>query len=242
MKKSIIILVLLVMTVILFACASKPMVPSETDEPKVSDNESVDIADTEEPKVRDTEEADTAETEPSVDVIESEGLPIPKDGTEFYFSSGAGAWYSSLILNKDGSFTGSYHDSEMGAVGEGYPHGSVYTSEFSGRFTNIEKINSYSYRMTLEYVETEKPAGEEWIEEERRYVASEPFGIAGGEEFIFYLPETPAKEAEGAFLTWWPLRYWQIDEYGNFTGEPDTTLDCYGIHNVKGGYGFFEYK
>ena len=221
MKKFMSVFILFVMMFLLSACTPEPMIDPGPQ--------------------KETDIVGTTDTETTLDVItEVEGLPV-EDGTEFYFSSGAGAWYTSLILNEDGSFTGSYHDSEMGDVGEGYPHGSVYTSEFSGRFTNIEKINSYSYRMTLEYVETEKPAGEEWIEEERRYVASEPYGIAGGEEFILYLPETPAVAVEGPFLTWWPQRYGQIDDFGNFTGDPDTILSCYGIYNVTGGFGFFVY-
>ncbi|MEI3551359.1 MAG: hypothetical protein V8Q17_01855 [Acutalibacteraceae bacterium] len=51
------------------------------------------------------------------------------------------------IKQIDGSFEGSYHDSDMGFVGEGYPHGTVYICEFSGTFNNIQQIddNTYAY-------------------------------------------------------------------------------------------------
>ena len=37
----------------------------------------------------------------------------------FYFSSGAGAWGTEMDISADGSFTGNFHDSEMGDTGEG---------------------------------------------------------------------------------------------------------------------------
>lgn len=51
------------------------------------------------------------------------------------FSSGAGAWGTYFYLEKDGTFTGRFHDSEMGETGDGYPNGTVYISEFSGKFS-----------------------------------------------------------------------------------------------------------
>lgn len=63
------------------------------------------------------------------------------------FSSGAGAWATSITLNRDGSFEGSYHDSDMGFIGEGYPHGTVYICKFSGAFDNIQQIDDNTYAM-----------------------------------------------------------------------------------------------
>ena len=57
----------------------------------------------------------------------AENDPLPEDFPRgFIFASGAGAWGSSLSLWPDGTFTGSYHDSEMGENGEDYPNGTVY--------------------------------------------------------------------------------------------------------------------
>lgn len=63
---------------------------------------------------------------------------LPEDmPQDFVFSSGAGGWQTSLTLNRDGSFTGTYSDSEMGDQRDDYPHGTVYICEFSGQFSNL---------------------------------------------------------------------------------------------------------
>jgi hypothetical protein len=100
------------------------------------------------------------------------------------------------------------------------------------QFNNIEKINEYSYKMTLAEIATEKNTGEEWIEDEIRYIASDPYGIDGGTDFILYLPNTPITEVSEEFLSWWPYRYGQ-------QSDPKETLSCYGILNVATQNGFF---
>ena len=159
-------------------------------------------------------------------------LPLPEDTTKFYFSSGAGAWSTDLTLNKNGTFAGYFHDSNMGENGDEYPNGTVYISEFTGRFKNIEKVNDYSYKMTLVNLNTNEAIGKESIEEGTRYIYSEPYGIDGGTEFILYLPNTPIKELPEDFLFWWPLRYEQET-------NPKETLSRYGILNVATEEGFF---
>ena len=186
----------------------------------------------------DISENSTTETTSETNTIEDNQLPLPKESEEFSFLSGAGAWRTIITLNRDGTFTGWYLDSEMGEIGEDYPHGSAYTCTFSGKFVNIEKVNAYSYKMTLTDIKTEKAVGEEWIENEIRYVASEPYGLNDPineqecTEFIFYLPDTPIDQVPEEFLTWWPYRYTQET-------APKTTLSCYGILNVTTSFGFF---
>lgn len=163
----------------------------------------------------------------------AEGLP----GTfpmEFLFSSGAGGWGTTLTLYEDGTFEGAYHDSEMGDIGDGYPNGSVYVSVFSGKFGEIQKTDAYTWSMTLEELTTQNKPGEEWIEDEIRYVASEPMGVHGGETFLFYTPETPVTALTEDFLSWWPMRY--------LAEEAPETLSCYGINNLETGDGFFTFE
>ena len=152
--------------------------------------------------------------------------------SEFTFSSGAGGWGTFLTLNPDGSFQGSYHDSEMGDSGEGYPNGSVYVCEFQGRFEAITQINETTYSMTLTELTTKTENGKEWIEDEIRYIASEPYGLEAGRTFLLYTPETPVDGLSEEFLSWWPGRY-------ALEGEVPAALDCYGILNQEMGYGFF---
>lgn len=234
MKKLIAMLILLAMTVMLFACGAKPEEPADNDEPEVSDTESAD-SDT-----IDTEPADTDEvvTPTITEYEEGEVIPV-EDGTEFYFSSGASAWYTSVALNSDGSFEGEYSDFDASGVDENSPNGCYYVADFKGKFTNIKKLNDYSYSMTLEYVETEKLAGEEWIEDGTKFIAADAHGISG-KEFILYLPETPATETNADFLTWWRDYYQYSDENGEIT-DPTVTLDCYAIRNITDNFGFFAY-
>lgn len=164
---------------------------------------------------------------------ENVNLPLNQNGTEFTFSSGAGGWRTVIRLNSDGTFTGRYSDSEMGSTGEGYPNGSYYISEFSGKFVNIKKVNDYTYSMELADLKFAKTVGEEWIEDEILYIASEPYGLESGKEFIFYLPETPITAMNEEFQSWWPGRF-DFD-------APKSTMSCYGILNVETNYGFFTY-
>lgn len=157
-------------------------------------------------------------------------LPID-DSIEMIYSSGAGGWETIITLTKDGSFTGSYHDSEMGTTGEGYTNGTCYVSEFEGRFKQIRLEDDCTLSMVLDYVTLSRNAGEEWIEDEVRYVSSGAWGIAEGERFLFYTPDKPVSEVNTDILTWWR---------GN--AETDKTLGCYGLYNMAIGAGFFCYE
>lgn len=192
-------------------------IPDETTADNIKDEQSTKAPET--TKDEETTEAPTL-------------LPLPDSSMEFTFMSGAGAWRTVLFLNADGTFTGTYLDSEMGEAGDAYPNGSAYISNFSGRFTDIEKIHEFSYKMTLSELVTEKPVGEEWIENGIRYIASEPNGLSSGTEFAFYLPTTPIANMSEDFLFWWPLKFEHVT-------APKDTLSCYGIRNVATSDGFF---
>ena len=181
----------------------------------------------------------TAEPTPTQPApAEAELLPLPKESMEFAFLSGAGGWRTVMTLNRDGTFSGLYTDSEMGEIGKSYPKGSVYVCDFSGKFGEIEKINEYSFRLILTDISTANAVGEEWIEDEIRYVAADPNGLndplTGQDctEFILYLPDTPLDSVSEDFLFWWPLKYSQDT-------VPVTTLSCFGILNVTTSDGFF---
>ncbi|MBQ9931114.1 MAG: hypothetical protein IJO79_02075 [Firmicutes bacterium] len=154
---------------------------------------------------------------------------------DFVFSSGAGAWGTALTIYPDGSFVGEYHDSEMGDIGEGYPHGTVYTSKFSGHFDAITSIDKNSFSLKLGDLTLEKEPGEEWIEEQIRYISAEAHGVDGGEEFILYKPGTPVDGLNEDFLHWWPGSFVMEGE------EPLMELDCWGLWNVNTSDGFFTF-
>ncbi|MBQ1935524.1 MAG: hypothetical protein II351_01570 [Clostridia bacterium] len=157
-------------------------------------------------------------------------FPI-NEPTRFSFTSGAGAWSTELFLYPDGTFTGSFHDSNMGEIGDGYPHGTVYTSDFEGRFIITEKQDKNTYALSLaELTNKYEPKKDWWIEDQILYRASEPYGLEDGETFFLYTPKKATAELSEMFLSWWPLR---------FEKEQPEALGCYGIENVEGGSGFF---
>ena len=163
-------------------------------------------------------------------------LPLPEDGIDCMFASGTGGWSTVITVNRDGSFYGDFRDSEMGDRGEGYSQGTVYQCAFSGRFDNVEQLDEYSYKMTLVEFFMEQIPGEEWFEDDFRFVASDPYGLTamGGEiatEFVFYLPNTPKTHVSEDFLIWWPYRF---DE-----AAAEGTLLSYAIMNVSTYDGFF---
>lgn len=157
---------------------------------------------------------------------DASGIFAQSAGT-YYFSSGAGAWGTSLTLNADGSFEGSYHDSDMGSSGSGYV-ATVYYAEFQGRFKNPVAVNDYSYRMELDgEVEVDRSKGD-YIENKVRYRLADPYGMEVGHEFYLYQPGAPMSALPEGFINWIRM----------YAGKSSGNLPFYGIYNVEGGYGF----
>ena len=163
------------------------------------------------------------------DSQEQEEVSLPYDlPEEFVFSSGGGGWGTSLYMNNDGSFTGLFYDSNP------KPDVSEYCY-FKGSFSEISKINDYSYSMKLEDVgidsEHEPIAGEgrEWVLSDSIYGFDDE-----GMEYILYTPEAPVAELDEEFMSWASA----IDR-----SKITDTLNYYGIYDASGSghYGFFEY-
>ena len=148
---------------------------------------------------------------------------------EFVFSSGAGAWMTVLTLNADGSFSGQFHDSNMGELGKDYPNGTVYVCSFTGKFIDPVQLDGHSYRMQLTPPVLERPAGDMWIKDGIRYISSNPYGLDGGLDFVFYTPDTPVAGLDEEFLSWWPDR----------GSSAPITLNRCALWNVDAGTGFF---
>ncbi len=148
-------------------------------------------------------------------------------GLEWMFTSGAGAWYTTLEIGADGTFTGSFHDSEMGDAGDDFPYGSVYGCLFHGRMTMGEQVNAYTWSVHVDELELDEDQVPEAIEEGIRYVTSEPYGIKAGIDMQLYLPGTPVSELPEDFLFW-----------AHLIGEEAEALPYYGLYDVEGDAGF----
>lgn len=147
---------------------------------------------------------------------------------EFWFGSGAGAWYTLLYVNEDGTFHGEYHDSDMGDTGEGYPNGTYYVSDFRGKFTEPEKVDDDTYMVKIENMVLEQDPGKEEIKDEMKYVYSEPYGLDNANEFLIYLPGIAVSDLPEGFKSW-------MTSYGDEIGS---TLPFYGLYNVNAEEGF----
>lgn len=157
------------------------------------------------------------------------------NGVEMTFASGVGAWSSDLKFDANGVFYGSYHDSNMGDAGDGYD-ATIYICDYTGRFEIANIINSNSFTLRLVESTTENQVGEEWIEDNALYVASDPYGIKGGEEFILYLPGTPTSELTEDAINWYTAPRALGED------EMPATLPCYGLYNVTEGSAYYSYE
>ena len=140
----------------------------------------------------------------------------------FYFSSGAGAWGTTMELHDDGTFVGSYHDSNMGEDTDNYPGGTVYLCDFSGYFTDFRKVDDYTWSMRLASLSYDNAVGDNWADQGIHYIASEAYGVYGGDLFYLYLPGHPVDTLPEGYMSWARM-------YMGYEERP--TLGIYGIYN-----------
>ena len=153
----------------------------------------------------------------------------------FVFPSGVGAWDTQVSIAPDGSFAGTYHDSDMGDTGEGYPNGTEYICEFSGQFSQPTQVDDHTWSVQLESLSYDGTPETEEIQDGIRYVYSTPYGIEGGQEFLIYLPFTPVADLPEGFRSWVGSQL--VDADNNQLAE----LPFYGLYNVTTQEGFSGY-
>lgn len=190
---------------------------------------------TDDPEDRDPVEPETAPEPEPESPSEGDAFLESLSGT-YMFCSGAGAWSTDLTLLPDGSFTGLYHDSDMGDNDpEKYPGGTVYICQFSGRFIRPEKLDETTWSLKLDYLELDHRAdGTEEFADDVRYIYSEPYGLEGTETMTVYLPDTPAEGLSEDVL--WAARGpydWQATAEG--------TLGLTILYNEAQDHGFAQY-
>ena len=122
--------------------------------------------------------------------------------SEFTFSSGAGAWQTTLTIKADGTFNGEYYDFNAGSGGTEYPNGTKNLCEFSGAFAEIKKVNEYTYTMTANSVQYAEPVGKEYAEDGMKITCTEPSGFLSPTEITLYLPGAPMSSLPQEVLEW----------------------------------------
>ncbi len=141
-------------------------------------------------------------------------------GYEFDFSSGVGGWGTFIHVEADGSFSGAYHDMDMGdADPDKYPEGSMEWSAFSGKFTEPVKIDEQTYSLKIKEISYENEPGTEEIKDGCRYSYETAYGLDDAEELRLYLPGTPLNELSDEVRSW-------LDGSSNLQGD---TLESYAL-------------
>lgn len=120
----------------------------------------------------------------------------------YYFSSGAGGWGEEFNIERDGYFKGKYYDSDMGSNADAYPYGTFYSSNYSGYFDNLKKIDEYSYEMTMREIHYKDVPGTEEIKDGTRYIYTDAYCLGGTDTFKVYLPGTPLDILSEDILIW----------------------------------------
>lgn len=167
------------------------------------------------------------ESEPEDTVTESEPEPtqnvyIDDSTAVFEYTTGMGR-VTTVTVPADGRFKG-ISEELVYETGEDYPDGTVYICEFSGNFTDGVRLNENVYSMTVCFLTFEHEVGETYIENGKRYVCVEPYGIEEGITYYLYMPgaDIPSEDAEALEYT---------DMY--FTQNTTVPDDCYVLSSEK---------
>lgn len=157
----------------------------------------------------------------------------------YSFGSGVGAWGTVMKVNKDGTFSGSYHDSDMGATGDGYPYGSRAESNFTGKFKSAKKNSDGTYTLQCDAstFKIDGTVGESHIEDQIKVTISEPYGMEPCNEFTLYTDGTDLSTFSDAMKTW---------SNGYLIGNDVDTLNGKALLNVTSGadkgYTFYDFS
>lgn len=173
----------------------------------------------------------SAAIQPSNDISEPLFSQMP---STFYFMSGTGGWATTLQLNADGSFTGSFIDDDMGDTdSERYPNGTSYMCYFSGVFATPQKVDDYTYSTQLRSLDYMDP-GMESLENGIRNVTTTPYGLEAAYEITICLPGYPVENLSDEVMDW--LR---MTEFYENTPE---RLPFYMLINENEQFPFFSYQ
>ena len=157
---------------------------------------------------------------------------VLKDLPTFICTSGVGNSSIEIEIDDNGTFRGESSDLNMGEYGEDYPNGTIYTCKFNGKFTDIKKIDDFTYSMKMEEFSTEGMEGDEYISGDIKYIITEPYGMKKGEIYHLYLP--------GIEMDMLPLDYYEWISMVLYELEGEEQLPIYGLYNTEEDVSYFE--
>lgn len=151
---------------------------------------------------------------------------------DFIMSSGAGGWQATMDISADGSFTGGYMDNDMGDTGDGYPNGTIYQSDYTGKLTGLKKVNDFTYSAKVSGIKYENEPDTEVIKDGVKYSYSKAM-VDDGDEVSIYLKGAPLDQLPEEYLIW--AGYYDLSQ------TDETELSSYGIYDVAADSGFVGY-
>lgn len=165
-----------------------------------------------------------------IDSLEDSMAPFARlAGLEWFFASGAGGWSTDLRIAEDGSFSGEFHDSEMGEAADDYPYGTVYCCSFTGQMTFVEYVDEHTWKLRVDRLVADEAV--EAIDDGIRYVPTEPYGIIEGDEMLLYLPGTSIDAFTDEMRIWAHL----------LGDDAPTTLENWFLYSEQNDSGFVGY-
>lgn len=152
---------------------------------------------------------------------------------QYDFCSGAGGWGEEFTIERDGYFSGTYHDSEMGVVGEEYPNGTYYCCNYSGHLTDLTQINEYTYEMTLSDITYQVEPEITEILDGVQYCYTTSYFWSYGDVYRVYLPGTPLSELSESDRTWINMTNAEETELSMVViVGVDSELACYSMERL----------
>lgn len=120
---------------------------------------------------------------------------------DYTFASGVGGWATYLVIDENGRFEGSYHDSEMGAGDDEYD-ATMYVSNFSGQLSDVKKISDLEYTAYVESIEYQDSIGAQEIKDRVLYVYTGANGVDYGSTLHFYMKGSDTQDINEHLIEW----------------------------------------
>ncbi len=171
--------------------ADKTESADDPEKEDVKEKKEADEKDSKKKKKKDKKKKDNKDSEISEDIYKEDPKEVFAEMSDwmFIFSSGAGGWSTQLSVDPDGSFSGTYSDSDMGSTGEGYDNGTVYLCNFSGKFSeNVRSAGPLMHSLSIESIEFENEPDTEEIKDDTLYKYTTPYGLEGVDKVTEYDP------------------------------------------------------
>lgn len=155
-----------------------------------------------------------------------EKVTLPKMPEMYDFNPLATEENEAIQINEDGTFSGQMYERSLGFTGEGA--GSVY----HGKFSDIKKVDEYTYMVTVDSIQYDQEPGTEDKETiEGATISNSLIDIYRGDVFLIYLPGKPLNEMNDNYSSIAEeMGYYRPDviENGTYNGYAMTLADRKG--------------